>query len=204
MSQNPQSRSDAPACCPYCGAALKSPAAKCWLCHQKPSAGDAVGAADDALRVMERAASRPNSAARGGASAARVQQRLSSLLLILTLVCIIGGITALAPGLGITIIVFSIPALIHTWITSLQYRADGEPMSPGAKVWSFTLGLITAVAVVWLAVMGAIAALAAVCAVSGDNAVFGVPASLAAVASWIGVMIVFLIFYVRRKRRRRG
>jgi uncharacterized membrane-anchored protein len=126
---------------------------------------------------------------------------ISSLLLIMTLVCIIGSVTTMAPGLGIAMMVLGVPALVHTCVVASRRGASGKPMSSGAKALSFTLGLVTALAVTAVAGVAAFVTFFAVCAVGGNQSAEA--AAWMAVAAAIGVIVIFLVFYVQYQRRKR-
>jgi hypothetical protein len=122
---------------------------RCWLCGWKPPAGPA-GSASSA----EAAAAAMAAAVAGGARfrPARPPRPafhfgLSTLLLLVALGGGLFGLIAVAPGLGIPVAVFSLPALVRTCITAYRRELRGEPMSPEAKVGTFALTLLLSVVI---------------------------------------------------------
>lgn len=142
--------------CPYCGARNARGEAKCWLCKQPLS--------------LEAAANEPILAE---AVDVRPQFALSTLLLVMTVICISAGLVAAAPGLIIPLVVLVIPALIRSVAAA---RASGGPVSIGQKIATFvvSLGLVVAI---WTAGIIALCAACTLIVVGGaamefnDNAV---------------------------------
>ena len=129
--------------CPYCGARNARDEAKCWLCKQPLTA--------------EAAANEPILAE---AVDARPQFALSSLLLVITLVCISAGLVAAAPGLIVPLVIIVIPALIRSFAAT---RAAGGQLSVGQRVANFVVSLGIVVAI-WIAGLVALfAALVMIC-----------------------------------------
>jgi hypothetical protein len=170
-----------------------TPDLPCWLCRQFPPP---PAAPPDPLAAVPRG---------------RFQFGISSLLLIMTLVCIIGSITRMAPGLGVAIMILGVPALIHTCVVASRQAAGGRPMSSPRKALSFTVALLTAFAVTGLALGAAMAAFFVVCTVgiplmqsSGKWAPFVLGAAgLAAFGAAVATVVGFFLIYANRRRRGR-
>jgi hypothetical protein len=138
--------------CPECGATTVGPADECWLCH-RPLARSA-GAPEHAPAAA--AAVEPAGASAAMAHAAQAEQRagfqfgLASLMLVTTLVAVICGVTAMAPGLGIALAIVVVPALVLTAVSSARHEAAGHAMTTSAKMERFAAAfgvtLITLVA----------------------------------------------------------
>jgi hypothetical protein len=173
--------------CPHCGAELASDHADCWLCHNNlpaPSEGD---------RPPPVPARHAEPAGSG----------LSSLLLFLLLVVILGGTIAAIPGLGIVMTIIAIPALIRTAIVTMQRRRHGEFVSAGDQAGHFMLTVsIVFASCIAIAITFAIAFLGS-CLVTGDRfenlGIWVMAGSLAAVAT--AVAIIFFLVSLARKRR---
>ena len=136
--------------CPHCEALLSPGWTECWLCGA--SAPTAVTAPFPNVPQGE---CRP-------ASRGRLQYGLSSLLLFMTLVAILCSITSMSPGLGIGLIILSVPALVRTCVVAPRSGVHGQPMSVRAKTAVF---LITIPVVVFVCVTAA-AAFFATCGVT--------------------------------------
>ena len=94
-----------PTKCPYCGAPLQpDQTTRCWLCHGVPAAATA----------------RTAGAGQPVDTKARFQYRLSSLLLIMTLIAILSGLIAMHQGFGIVVAILALPALVRTCITATR------------------------------------------------------------------------------------
>jgi len=113
--------------CPYCGARNARGEASCWLCKQ-PLSAEAAANAPILAEMVD----------------ARPQFALSSLLLVITLVCIAAGLAAAAPGLIIPLVIIVIPALIRSFAAS---RAAGGQLSVGGRIANFlvSLGIVVAI-----------------------------------------------------------
>jgi hypothetical protein len=120
--------------------------AKCWLCHAAITAAGIVPTP------------RPEQAAR---PSGRLQFGLSSILLFVTLVAILGSIFRMSPGLGIAAAILSIPAVLRTCMVALREGAGGARMTAGDKTAYFLVS-VCMVFVAGLAVTGAFAVAAGV------------------------------------------
>jgi hypothetical protein len=119
--------------CPECGADNDERRAKCWLCGANVAAG--VAASDSAAP---------------GTAHAPPQFGLSSLFLILTLVCVCLGLISIAPGLIVLLLVIVVPALIRTFSASDQWTRRGAQMTTVEKFAAFftSLGIVL---LIWVA-----------------------------------------------------
>src|SRR5687767_14329291 len=107
-SEHIDSPADA-AACPVCKAIVRAGADKCWLC----------GADIAAARRTGRSAI---SDSPGGVEIASASGfSLASLLMLMTLVCVVLGVLTIAPGLGVLVLIALVPALAHS-IREVQRR----------------------------------------------------------------------------------
>jgi hypothetical protein len=165
--------------CPSCGAINAPWDAQCWLC-KFPLAGGR--AASDSVILAEAVDVQP-------------QFGLSTMLLIVTVLCICLGLVAIAPGLIVPLVIIVVPALIRTAVAT---RVSGGPTSVGDKVATFSasLGIIV---LIWLAGLVAFGTACTLLVVSGaalnfDNnivsllLVLGIGAALGAFALMIWLL----------------
>jgi hypothetical protein len=123
--------------CPECGAANEEGRSKCWLCGTEVAAGQ---------RAAPLTAHAPP------------QFGLSSLFLIMTLICVCLGLVSIAPGLIVPLVVVVVPALVRTMSASKSWTRRGKQMTIGDKFGAFftSLGIV-----ILIVVAGNIAFLAA-------------------------------------------
>src|SRR3954452_810085 len=143
--------------CPHCHAGLRADAVQCWLCGADLRADGETTAATTPF-----ARPRPDIVAEqlGGFS-------LASLMMFMTLVCVVLGVTSLWPGIGIPMGVVFFVAWLRTTAATHQRAAHGLPASSGKKIQLFlesfgvTVGLIIVTCVAGGAAL--FAALGAMC-----------------------------------------
>ncbi|MCA9101693.1 MAG: hypothetical protein KDA63_11110 [Planctomycetales bacterium] len=125
--------------CSECGAQLADDARQCWLCRRELAEADRRQPVETA-DVVDRAP--PALAPRG-------QFSLATLLLVTTFVAVLLGVTARAPGLGVTLAIVATPALIKTARIGHRRKAAGAPLSAGDKAITFAaaLGIVIATVV---------------------------------------------------------
>jgi len=70
---------------------------------------------------------------------------LSTLMLLMTLASICLGVTAIAPGVGIALIVLAVPAAIRTWdmVGRRLHRGVAAPTADKIRLFLLSLGLAT-------------------------------------------------------------
>jgi hypothetical protein len=143
--------------CPHCHAGLRADAVRCWLCGANVRADGETKAA-----ITPLATSRPDVIAEqlGGFS-------LASLMMFVTLVCVVLGVTSLWPGIGIPMGVVFFVAWLRTTAATHQRAAHGLPVTSSKKIQMFlesfgvTVGLIIVTCVAGGAAL--FAALGAMC-----------------------------------------
>ncbi|REK12044.1 MAG: hypothetical protein DWQ37_13605 [Planctomycetota bacterium] len=174
--------------CPYCGARNERSEARCWLCRQPLS----VEAAENQPILAEAVDARP-------------QFALSSLLLVMTLICISLGLVAAAPGLIVPLVIIVIPALIRSVAAS---RAAGGQISVGGRIANFVVSLGIVVAI-WMAGLVALfAAFMLICfgAISsqggrGTEQAIVVFAVVGLIGAGVTMIWLYYVTWPRRKRR---
>jgi hypothetical protein len=129
--------------CPQCGAEIRSPDGRCWLCRWQPAMAAPSSTPISRQPVHE---NRP------------WQFSISGLLLVTTVVAVCFGALRVAPGLGVLLIVVlavsAIPATIRAQVVRRRRQGDNSPRAVSerrlAYVESFavTLGAIIAGSVV--------------------------------------------------------
>jgi hypothetical protein len=117
--------------CVSCGATNAPWDTQCWLCKHPLRGG---GKADDSVILAQAVPVQP-------------QFGLSTILLVITVLCICLGLISVAPGLIVPLVVIVAPALVRTAVAS---RLSGGPVSVGDKIATFSasLGIIV---LIWIA-----------------------------------------------------
>lgn len=115
--------------CPHCGALVQSDWAECWLCHGNLQDREPQSAPPPVVRA-----------------AASQQQPVSGLLVIVAAVLaalvVWIGVTAMAPGLGILMLVAIVPAVVRTAIVTHKRSSLGKETSHGHTALMFVLSLV--------------------------------------------------------------
>jgi hypothetical protein len=127
----------------------------CWLCHAEAPPMDWKTAAPEAKAGPPIVYPRH----------ADFQFNLASLLMMMTLAAVIGGVSRMAPGLGLLLVILTLPALVRTWILVVRENRLGHEVSALGRVRQFlgSLGLMFLVLIVGLSAL--FIALLAICAV---------------------------------------
>jgi hypothetical protein len=121
-----------PNACPSCGAPLNGTATQCWLCREH-----AEGAASNINPYAS-----PPPLAR---LPVRNQFSLATLFLIMTLAAVALGALMVAPGLGTTVIVIAVPALVRSVIAGRRRLEGGETPTIATKIFDF----VASAAIIW-------------------------------------------------------
>ena len=123
-----------PDVCPECGATkpLSRTKRSCWLCGHSFD-GPSITTATAVPR----------------ASAVRQPQSfgLATLMLVVTLISVVMGLTALAPGLGILLIVLLTPAMVRTFGIVGRQKAKGRQVAAAHKIGTLfaSLAVVTVI-----------------------------------------------------------
>lgn len=115
--------------CPHCGALVQSDWAECWLCH---------GSLDETAP----AARQPPAPA---AAVSRQQPVTGSVVIAavaLAALLVWVGVTAMAPGLGVLMLVAVVPPVVRTAMVTHKRSALGKETSQGRTVLMFVLSLV--------------------------------------------------------------
>jgi hypothetical protein len=124
-----------------------------------------------------------------------LQFGISSLLLIVTLVAILGSIANMAPGLGILLVIVAVPALVRTCIVAYRNLACGENMSAAEKAGVFLLSMVTIAALMLIAGPVAIfVGFMVYCTTANGSANGGILANIA--GGIAGLVVALIIWYV--------
>jgi hypothetical protein len=117
--------------CISCGATNAPWDTQCWLCKHPLGGG---GKADDSVVLAQ-------------AVPVQTQFGLSTILLVITVLCICLGLISVAPGLIVPLVVIVAPALVRTAVAT---RLSSGPVSVGDKIATFSasLGIIV---LIWIA-----------------------------------------------------
>jgi len=130
-SGEPTSR---PQFCPDCGAAFSREGTYCWLCGWK--LGDPFGVRPKqpgSPGVIPTASLAPTNTADP-----KWTFRLSTLFIWTAMVAVVMGVVRIAPGLGILLGIFSVPAALFTIsVSAYRKRRSGRALTTGEKVGSF-------------------------------------------------------------------
>ncbi|MCA9190519.1 MAG: hypothetical protein KDB03_02105 [Planctomycetales bacterium] len=148
--------------CAECGAENSSDQKQCWLCHGSverqfvasgiphpcPKCGNSRSAIEaDCVRcgwspapARQLPLKKIRITSKAWGQAAKTFS-IESLLLTMTLVAVCLGVFMAAPGLGVLLIVFSVPAWIRTVDIRIRKKASGKTMSPMDKVLAFVASL---------------------------------------------------------------
>src|SRR5262245_9025994 len=124
--------------CGRCGAQLPAGEDVCWLCL-KPIVGEAEATAGQAPRIRGDALPRTPVASSGGFS-------LASLMMFMTLTCVVIGLFTIAPGAGFVLGTILVVVWIRTFIVVGQRTEFGLPTTSGEKLRFFFSRLGTTIA----------------------------------------------------------
>src|SRR4051794_38170416 len=141
--------------CSSCGAKLPSSATICWLCNTPVDVTSNLGwlGRAEATRVRQIAASEPA----GGFS-------LASLMMLITLVCVVLGVFTIAPGLGVPLAVVAFATWVRT-ASLVRWRRATSGSSPTSVevILIFLRSVAFTLLVLGLIGVAAVAAFATLC-----------------------------------------
>lgn len=194
--------------CSRCGASLPADAPLCWLCfapmERKP------GDSRDAQSVLK---SQPADSMLQEHTASGFS--LASLMMFVTLLCVVLGVSTIAPGIGIPLGIVLLVVWLRTAAVARRRMARGLTVTRSEKLHLFlesiatTLGLLAVICLAGCAAFFA-ACFACVMAWTGSEAVVGEQAAYAfawivfgVVALAIALPMLWWIVKVIRRRWRR-
>jgi hypothetical protein len=128
MSTSPESREIR---CPQCAAVNLQWDGKCWLCGNPLSGAESQATTTAVPQIAE----------------VKPQFGLSTLLLVVTIVCICLGLVAIAPGLIVPLVAIVAPALVRSAVATRRYEGAA---SLSHKVSTFAVSLALVV-LIWIA-----------------------------------------------------
>lgn len=187
-------RAEGPPVCPECGAAFSGEGTYCWLCGWKP--GDPVG-----IRPKGPPTVNPYASPALKPGDLKWTFSLSTLFLWTALVAVVLGVYRIAPGLGITLGIFSLIAALHTTgIAAYRKKRLGRALTVQEKILAF-LGSFAVVLLIAVAVVAAIiSALFVICMSGGGigqlgpSPGFAIPAiAITAIAIAVGFGVFFIV-----------
>jgi hypothetical protein len=190
----PDQAVERPTICPECGVAFPAEKTSCWLCGWKlgdPVSAHPVKPVDTRLTTFSR----------------------NTLFLWTALVAVVMGVARIAPGLGITLGIFCVPAAVHTTAVvadrkNRSRRALAAPEKILVFIESFALFLLAAIAVL-VAAISALAVISLSGPSTGSNGrmapgngdlVLNVFATVAGIAA-IGLTLYLLVRIIRRRTK---
>jgi ribosomal protein L40E len=185
-----------PTVCPDCGAPFPVEATYCWLCGWK--LGDPVG-----VRPKPPGPSKDNpyaSPAPRNPADLKWTFSLSTLFLWTALVAVVMGVVRIAPGLGIALGIFSLPAALHTTaVAAYRKRRSRRALTVPEKILVFIESLALFILIAIAVVIAAIGALFVICMQSmnpSGRVPHGGDATVPILATVGGVILVLFIAYV--------
>jgi multisubunit Na+/H+ antiporter MnhB subunit len=158
--------------CSECGAANFFGATKCHLCGREFTKAERAALPPPGPLAWSRPPRQPPESLRKSSdqpatiqSTTRGQNTysLSTLFLIITVVCVFCGLIASAPGLGVPLAVLITPALIRTLVVTRIQRSQGMQATVESKISAF----FSSLGVVILVLFAAAAAFFAACSAVG-------------------------------------
>ena len=157
--------------CARCGAVMRADAARCWLC----------GAAVD--RHATKATSSVDRVETAGGFS------LASLMMFVTLLCVVLGVSTIAPGIGIPFGIIMLVAWLRTAAVARRRAAHGFAVTRPERLQLFISSVATTISLLALTCVAGCAALVAACFVC----VFtweGLGSDEAAPIGWIAAAVV--------------
>jgi hypothetical protein len=139
--------------CPHCGAAVPSGASKCWLCYTPI-------VASDGQTVLTRAGTGRE---QGAPIAPTSGFSLASLMMLVTLVCVVLGVFTIAPGIGVPLAIVAAITWLRTVSVVKSRASTGSPLSSADIILVFLRSIALTFVILILVGVAAVAAFAAVC-----------------------------------------
>jgi hypothetical protein len=116
-------------------------AGTCWLCHCPLTDDNSTDAAVATTMTPLPHTAPATAVGRGG------QFSLATLMLTVTLIAVLMGLSVRLPGLAIVLAILATPALIKTSLIGRRHKAAGEPLTPGGKALTFITALCLSTAI---------------------------------------------------------
>jgi len=161
--------------CPECGGKNPRSAERCWLCAYEFAAPPRDTGLPSATPPPTRFAH--------AADPAAFSFSLSTLLLVMTLIAMVCGMLAVAPGLGVVLAIFSLPVLARTSGVVRKRRELGLPTPPAKRVFLFISSLFASLVTVAVVGIASIGTFCGLCIGIGSIADFSEG------AVWIGFLV---------------
>jgi hypothetical protein len=194
--------------CPHCGALNARVngqlASNCWLCGRSLSGESQPTGTVPAPPVPSVATVNPR----------RKYARsftLASIFLATTLIAVCLGVIVAAPGLGIVLAIFCLPAFVRTGLVVQRRAALGKTVSTAEKIGWFMGSAATTVVVAVVVAVAAVGTFCAVCVgaaeagamgTTGEGTFWVVIASLIVAAAVAVPASILMVRWIRRRWRR--
>ncbi len=141
--------------CPHCDAALPVNAKSCWLCLSPLNATDFMaGAARPPAPPSE---TPPN-------------YSMSSLMMFVTLLCVVLGVLTIARGLGVIVAFIAFIAWLRTAVNVQRRSANNEILTTGDKVLMFFRSAVSTFLIVGAVLVACVVMLFIACLAMIGNA----------------------------------
>ncbi len=179
--------------CPECSAANEPGNTLCWLCGRRFDAGGPIDA-----QLLSAAP-----------PAAHPQFALSTMMLIITLICVCLGVLTIAPGLIVPLVVVVVPALFRTVSATKRMARQGQDVTISDRVAAFStsLGIVFLVWIAGIVAFGAACATAVGVVLSADGGSSGDTAVAIAIgisiAGALGALLLMIVLYVKSWPKRK-
>src|SRR3954471_23019093 len=154
VKQTGDSSSTTEMTCPSCGATLPAGLNVCWLCFSPVDTSTVHGKLDQPRSIPNIAVAPVEHA--GGFS-------LASLMMCVTLVCVVLGVFTIAPGLGVPLAIVALITWLRTVSVVKSRAASGAPLTSGNIVLMFVRSVAFTMLVLMLVGVAAVAAFATLC-----------------------------------------
>jgi hypothetical protein len=140
--------------CAHCGAGVSSSARNCWLCHAPVAAANNQNNLANADSKLEQVAASSEPA--GGFS-------LAALMMFVTLMCVVLGVSTIAPGIGIPFGVILLVVWLRTAAVAQRRRQRGMTVTRSDMLDAFFRSAAMAVILLIVTCVAGCAAFFAAC-----------------------------------------
>jgi hypothetical protein len=119
-----------PRYCPDCGAEVRLESVLCWCCRHSLLQGASARSPFVSVESVDENYTNIH-------DRTKFQFSLASVMLLITFAAVLMSIYSMAPGLGIALMVLSVPALVRTAVIAMQTGSRGKPLTFGEKAGIF-------------------------------------------------------------------
>ncbi|MEX2114532.1 MAG: hypothetical protein WD845_15160 [Pirellulales bacterium] len=179
--------------CQECSAANEPGNTLCWLCGRRFNADEPISAQLVSMSPL----------------VAPPQFALSTMMLIITLICVCLGVLTIAPGLVVPLVAVVVPALFRTVSATKRMARQGQEVTIADRVATFS----TSLGVVFLTWIAGLVAFAAACATAvgvalstddggGGNAGIAIAIGIS-IAGALGALLLMIMLLVKSWPKRK-